>query len=102
MPLIPGGPMPDPARMQQMMQELQQGGGQPQAPPEDAPLDPLEHLRAAIEHAQAALVAEPDDADSEGLAKVVQGLYRILAQRQKESDGALGNPALMRTLRRSG
>ena len=64
-------------------------------------MDPLEHLRAAIEHAQAALVMEPDDIDSQLLSKVVSGLYQILANRQKEQDQALGNPGLMRTLRRS-
>lgn len=98
MPMIPG--------MEGMMGGL--GGGEIdpaalQGPmPEDAPpeLSPLDHLRQAIEHAQAALVAEPDDADSQNLAKVVQGLYSILATRQKEEQNALGNPSLQRVLAR--
>ena len=63
------------------------GGAPPEQPPE---MDPIEHLRQAIQHAQAALVAEPDDMDSQSLAKVVQGLYSILANRQKEQEQLLG------------
>ena len=63
------------------------GGAPPEQPPE---MDPIEHLRQAIQHAQAALVAEPDDMDSQSLAKVVQGLYAILANRQKEQEQLLG------------
>lgn len=92
MPMIPGGL--DPATLETMM-----GQGPPQAPP--APeMDPLAHLRQAIEHAQAALIAEPDDADSQALSKLVSGLYQILANRQKEQDTALGNPSLQSLLRR--
>ncbi len=62
----------------------------------------MEHLRAAIEHAQAALVAEPDDVDSQQLAAVVKGLYQILANRQKQTDQAMGgNPQMMQALRRA-
>ena len=93
--------MPDPAAMM--------GGPPPpmmDAPPDpptdDADLDPVEHIRSAIEHAQAAQVAEPDDADSEKLSKLIAGLYQILANRQKEHDQTMGNPTLLRTLRRSG
>lgn len=75
----------------------------PSEPPADEPdLDPVEHLRSAIEHAQAALVGEPDDADSQALSKAIAGLYAILARRQKQSDQTMGNPSLLRTLRRSG
>ena len=78
----------------------------PAAPPasvEGPPdLDPVEHLRAAIQHAEAAQVSEPDDADSQQLAKLVAGLYAILAARQKQTDQMMGNPTLLRTLRRSG
>jgi len=87
------------------------GAGDAQAPgpaptPDQNPakadgVDPLEHLRAAIEHAQAALVSEPDDQDSQALAKLVSGLYQILANRQKEQDQALGNPATAKLLRRT-
>lgn len=87
--------MPDPTML---------GGAPPPPSPveEEEELDPIEHLRSAIEHAQAALVAEPDDADSQALSKVVAGLYQILAARQKDSDATMGNPTLLRTLRRSG
>ena len=60
----------------------------------------VEHLRQAIEHAQAALQAEPDDADSQMLAKVIQGLYGILSNRQKEQEQLLGGGNL-RALSRS-
>lgn len=79
------------------------GGGPPPAElAPEPPVSAVEHLRQAIEHAQAAQVAEPDDADSQQLAKLVSGLYQILANRQKEHDQTMGNPTLLRTLRRSG
>lgn len=70
-------------------------------PPQDQEMSAADHLRLAIEHAQAALVGEPDDVDSQSLAKVVQGLYAILAARQKETQQTLGNPAQQRTIGRS-
>lgn len=78
-------------------------GGAPAGPAPAAPQGPggggggavLDHLRQAIEHAQAALQAEPDDVDSQQLAKIVQGLYAVLAGRQKEQESAMGmTPAL--------
>ncbi|MBI3936398.1 MAG: hypothetical protein HY323_05430 [Betaproteobacteria bacterium] len=67
-----------------------------------AELSPVEHLRAAIEHAQAALISEPDDQDSQMLAKIVQGLYQILAGRQAADDRAGGgSPDQLRALRRA-
>lgn len=69
-------------------------------PAQNDGVDPVEHLRAAIEHAQAALVSEPDDADSQALAAVVKGLYQILANRQKDQQQVLGNPTLQRVLSR--
>lgn len=111
MPMIPqgappmGGPPPDmgggmpPELLAQLMGGAGAGGQVP--PPEPEPeADPIEHLRQAIKHAEAALVAEPDDADSQALAKVVQGLYAILAQRQKEHDALMGGGNL-RALRRT-
>jgi hypothetical protein len=53
-------------------------------------LSPDDHLRQAIEHAQQALVGEEDDPTSAELAKAVNSLYRIFAQRQKEDEAALG------------
>jgi hypothetical protein len=93
--------MPDPAMM---------GGPPPPMMTETPPSaeepselsSPVEHLRMAIQHAQAALVGEEDDADSQALSKLVSGLYQILAARQKDSDQTMGNPSLLRTLRRSG
>ena len=92
-----GGPPPE------LLAALMGGAGagaapEPEAPPEMSPVD---HLRQAIEHAQAALTAEPDDADSQALAKVVQGLYAILAQRQKEEMQVMGNPATQRVVGRA-
>lgn len=83
----------------ELMQLL--GGGAPEE--EAAPdLSPADHLRAAIEHAQAALVDEPDDADSQQLAAVVKSLYSILSGRQDAEDRAAGgDPKQMRVLRRS-
>lgn len=70
--------------------------------PAEQELSPADHLRAAIEHAQAALVDEPDDADSQALAKVVQALYQILSSRQDAEAQAMGgNPKQMRAMRRS-
>lgn len=70
--------------------------------PEQEELTPLDHLRAAIEHAQGALTGEPDDADSASLAKVVQQLYAILAQRQDaEMKAGGGDPKQLRQLSRA-
>lgn len=63
-------------------------------------MSPAEHLRLAIEHAQAALVGEPDDTDSQTLSRVIQGLYSILASRQKETQQVLGNAANQRVISR--
>lgn len=78
--------------------EMMMGGGEPGPGPQQMPA--LEHLRIAIEHAQAALQAEPDDADSQALAKIVQGLYAILANRQKEHQQLLGGGNLRALSRR--
>ena len=86
-----------------MQEGMPPPGMGPQGPPppeQEEDVDPLEHLRLAIEHAQAALVAEPDDADSQQLSKVISGLYQILAQRQKEQDQLMGVGNL-RALRRT-
>lgn len=75
------------------------GAGQAAPPDQEQQMSSVDHLRAAIEHAQAALVGEPDDADSQALAKAVQGLYQILASRQKEQDSLVGGN--QRALRRA-
>jgi hypothetical protein len=78
------------------------GALQSEEPEEEEELSPVDHLRQAIEHAQAALTSEPDDADSAQLAKIVQGLYGILSQRQDMEDRAAGgDPKQLRTLRRA-
>jgi hypothetical protein len=84
----PAGPPPGPV-----------GPPPPVGPPQGGPgaggSAVIDHLRQAIDHAQAALNAEPDDVDSQNLAKIVQGLYAILAGRQKEQESAMGmTPAL--------
>ena len=76
------------------------GEGPPPPPPQQE--SAVDHLRQAIEHAQAALTSEPDDADSQALAKVIQGLYAILAQRQKEQEGLLGGGNVRALSRLSG
>lgn len=75
---------------------------QPQPPDQGGGtgMSPEDHLRVAIEHLQAAQVGEPDDADSQSLAGCAAKLYQILAARQKEQDGMLGNPGVARALRR--
>ena len=79
-------------------------GGMPmgEGPPPQQQESAVDHLRQAIEHAQAALTSEPDDADSQALAKVIQGLYAILAQRQKEQEGLLGGGNVRALSRLSG
>ena len=81
MPLIPTGP---------------QGATDPRAA--------IEHLKQAIEHAQAALVSEPNDQDSQALAQIVKELYAIIAGRQKEDQKAMGGamPALQRAMMAQG
>jgi hypothetical protein len=96
-----GGGMPPGMPPEGMGGGMMGGPPPPEPPPEQAPASPVEHLRQAIEHAQAALTMEPDDADSQALAKVVQGLYAILAQRQKEEQQVLGNPATQRVVSRA-
>lgn len=68
--------------------------------PADQPqMSPADHLQAAIEHAQAALHAEPDSADSAKLAKIVQSLYAIQADQQDSHMQAMGGkPKEMRAL----
>lgn len=63
-------------------------------------MSPEDHLRAAVEHLQAAQVTEPDDADSQTIAKCAAAIYAIFSSRQKEQDGMLGNPGVARALRR--
>lgn len=64
--------------------------------PQDAadPQAAIEHLKEAIKQAQAALVSEPNDADSQALADIVKQLYAIIAKRQKETQAAMGGPAM--------
>jgi hypothetical protein len=88
---------------------LQGGGaglGADQGPPSPAHGDGVDStamLRMAIEYAQAALVGEPSDADSQKLADAIKVMYRVLSDRQKNQDQLLGgNPALAQTLRRLG
>lgn len=66
------------------------GMGMPPEPEPEPEMSPIDHLRQAIEHAQAALVAEPDDVDSQNLAAAVKQLYAILASRQKEHESLMG------------
>ena len=77
----------------------------PTGPQETAdPQAAIEHLKQAIQHAQAALVSEPNDADSQSLADIVKQLYAIIAGRQKEDEKALGGamPALRRAMMSQG
>ena len=74
-----------------------QGGGAAGTPGIDDP-----RFRQALQLLEEVLRAEPDDQDSAELGKIVTGLYKLLADRQKLDDKMLGSPDLMRTLRRSG
>jgi hypothetical protein len=75
------------------------GPGPDQGPPVP---NPDVHLRNAIREAQAALVGEPDDADSAQLAQIVKDLYGLLAKRQNSHVQAMGgNPAAMRAMSRA-
>lgn len=78
------------------------GAAPPDAgPPSDQGTSALDHLRQAIEHAQQALMLEPDDEDSRKLARAVQMFYEVLAERQREERQVMGNPATQRVLKRS-
>jgi hypothetical protein len=64
---------------------------------------PEDHLRAAIEHAQQALMGEPDDPTSATLAAALKQLYQVFATRQKEDEAAMGvTPAIKSLSRNSG
>lgn len=87
----------------QMMQPPMAGPPGMAGPPQGGqPPDTVELLRAALSYAQAALEAEPDDVDSQQLARVIQGLYQILASRQKEQEAALGVSPAIKSLARAG
>ena len=88
-----------------MMDPYSQGpmGPSMQGPPAPEPqqVSPVEHLRLAIEHAQASMVGEPSDGDSQTIAKVIQALYSILATRQKQTQQVMGNPAAQQVIGRA-
>lgn len=81
-------------------------GGAPQGAPSGPPggggppIDPVEHIRTAIEHVQAAVIGEPDDPDSQALARVLAALYQILAGRQKEQEAAMGTSPAIKAMSR--
>jgi hypothetical protein len=68
-----------------------------QAPPQMTAVD---HLRQAIEHAQMAMQAEPDDQISRELSKAVQVLYGITALLQKEQEAAMGTTPAIKAMGR--
>lgn len=68
-------------------------GPDPGSPSQGDGINPTEHLRMAIEHAQAALVGEPSDPDSAKLSDILKGLYGILADRQKQQQTMLAGKA---------
>lgn len=57
-------------------------------------------FKNAIQLLEGVLHHEPDDVDSAELAKILQGLYRLLANRQKEMDDSLGGKLSPRMMRR--
>jgi len=90
-------PLPDPQQLEPDEIDVVPPGEHPEA----GEMSPLEHLREALKHTQAALVLERDDADSAKLAQVVRDLYELIARRQDADDAASGaNPKTMRALRR--
>jgi len=80
------------------------GGAQspPAAPEQSGPSDPLEMLRNAIESLQEYVSQEDDDINSEAASKVLAGLYKILANEQKNSEAAMGVTPAHKAMRRSG
>ena len=98
------GQGPPPELMAQLMGGagaggIPQEGMEPQGQEAESVVD---HLRQSIEHAQAALQMEPDDADSQSLTMVLKGLYQILANRQKEQEQLLGGGNLRALSRAQG
>jgi hypothetical protein len=96
LPMGPGGPpggLPPEALMALLGGGPDAGGPPPEGADEGTGMSPAEHLRAAIAHAQAALVGEQSDPDSQKLADVVKGLYSILADRQKQQQKMLAGTA---------
>ena len=88
----------------ELMGALQGGAPEMGAPPVEAEeeLSSVEHLQAAIEHAEDAMVGEPYEADSAQLAKIVHQLYALLAKQQDDGTKAQGgDPGQVRTLRRA-
>lgn len=85
--------------IQQMMSQAQ--GAPAQGGDQQDNASAADHLRAAIEHAQAALQMEPDDQDSQALASAIQALYRIVAARQKEQMDLMSGKATPRALSRA-
>jgi len=84
----------------------QAGPGGQAEPAQDTGMDPGmdtgKSLRVALMHIQSALQDEPDDEDSQKLAKVAADLYALLVGRQKEADDALQGRTTPRFLRRNG
>lgn len=79
-----------------------QGSQMPQdAPDASAPSDPLDLLRDAIQNLQDYLDQEDDDVNSAEGSKVLAGLYKILANEQKNSEQALGVTPAHKAMRRA-
>lgn len=71
------------------------GMGGPAGPP---PPDPKEMLRKVVDDITLLLAAEPDDQDSGVIAKGLALFQTILANRQKNQQGALGVSPAMRAM----
>ena len=74
------------------------------APPEQGPprADPKQMLRKVVDDITLLLAAEPDDQDSQLIAKGLALFQTILANRQKEQQAALGASPALRAMSRAG
>lgn len=72
------------------------------AAPQDAGVPGITspHFRTGLQNLQQALEDEPDDKDSSALAGVLQKLYALIADRQKETDDMMEGKISQRALRR--
>jgi hypothetical protein len=93
------GPLPGPQGLPPELMAMLSGAGQ--GPPDhgQTPGSWTDHLRAAIEEAQAAAAAAPDDQHSQMIHQMVAGLYKIMVSQQDQKTQAMGgNPTQMRAL----
>lgn len=77
---------------------IPQSGGYP--PEDQGGETPEDLVRAAIEYAQMALQQLPDDLESADLTKAIGFLYKVMGNRQKEQEAAMGTTPAMKFMSR--